>query len=254
MAKLVRYCSLLLLSFCSTVTIAAQMSVVQTAQTIQWMTEDYPPYNYPEQDTVSGIATDLLRSLYDELGISFPEQNLQLLPWPRAYSNLLSIDNTCLFSTTYTQERQTLFKFFGPITQVKISVIARLSSPITLTDMTELSKLRVGVVREDIGHQILLQQQIEPEAFVYLKTGYELVKMLIHNRVDVIVYGEHIANTQFEKAGVNAKQYKTLLVLKESELGFACNNHVPTSFITEMQNALDRVRAKQRAQQAAEAP
>jgi len=221
-----------------------QEFVTKIAKNINWMTEDYPPYNYSESDEIKGISVSLLKKIYLNLDIQSTQLKLTLYPWARAYKTLQQDSNSCLFSMTHTQDRAEQFNFIGPIIDTRISLIS-LSNKNLATDPKTLAKMRIGVVKDDIGHQLLLKKGMSEKRFVFLSTGYEMVKMLAMGRVDMIAYGENIAKFQFTKAGILPSQYKVISVLKSSQLGFACNKQVPKPFIDALQKSLMEVKIKE---------
>jgi len=223
---------------------ALNPSVNDIAENINWMTEDYPPYNYIESGEIKGLSVGLLNQIYLNLNIDLKNLNLTLYPWARAYKTLQQDKNSCLFSMTHTQDRANKFNFVGPIIDTRISLIS-LSNRHLKIDAKSLSKMRIGVVKDDIGHQLLLKKGMSEKRFVFLSTGYEMVKMLALGRVDLIAYGENIAKFQFSKAGISPADYKVISVLKNSQLGFACNKHVPKEFIDALQKSLMEVKLKE---------
>ena len=208
------------------------------------MTEDYPPYNYLEEDKIKGLSVKLLQEIYANLKIEPDQLKLTLYPWARAYKILQQNKHTCLFSMTHTQERAALFNFIGPIIDTRISLISLSNNNFDIGEKA-LEKMRIGVVKDDIGHQLLLKTGMSEKRFVFLATGYEMVQMLALGRVDLIAYGENIAKFQFTKAGILPSEYKVISVLKNSQLGFACNKQVPKVFVDAMQKSLMEVKMKE---------
>lgn len=208
---------------------------------INWYTEDYPPFNYEQEGEIKGIAIDILKATYAELDWPLATEKIEIMPWARVYRILQNEPNACVFSITHTGERAKLFNFIGPVMPNTVAIIGHTNS--TIDDMqlsTDLS-LRFGVVKNDIGHQLLKQYGIPEAQFVYLKTGYELVKMLEHKRVDLIAYGDIIARYQFNRAKINPSQYRIIKPLLKSFLGFACNKDVPQQVIEKLDNAVKQV-------------
>jgi len=238
------YCLLIETSLAETSNLPVQKSITSIATNIKWMTEDYPPYNYIESDKIKGLSVTLLKKIYSNLDIQPQQLNLKLYPWARAYKTLQQDNNSCLFSMTHTQDRAEQFNFIGPIIDTRISLIS-LSNKNLATDPKALAKMRIGVVKDDIGHQLLLKKGMSEKRFVFLSTGFEMVKMLAMGRVDMIAYGENIAKFQFGKAGISPTEYKVISVLKNSQLGFACNKQVPKIFINAMQKSLMEVKVKE---------
>lgn len=68
-----------------------------------YTTEEHPPYNFSNGETVEGLSVDLLRLIWRELNI--PEQKIQILPWARGLYLLDSTENNVLFTMARTQDR-----------------------------------------------------------------------------------------------------------------------------------------------------
>ena len=84
------------------------------------LTENFPPFNmavddknFARDDGIDGISADIVREMFKRAGIDY---TLTLrFPWDRLYRLTLDKPNYGLFSTTYTPERQPLFKWVGPL-------------------------------------------------------------------------------------------------------------------------------------------
>ncbi|ODN43311.1 substrate-binding periplasmic protein [Piscirickettsia litoralis] len=118
------------------------------------MTEEYPPYNYTNGLTgePDGFSVALLEKVYDYLGINFSTKKVHVLPWPRGYALVQRPElKNMLFSTTRTAERESLFKWAGPIAQTKIVVFALADSNVTISNAVDLKKYKFAAIRGDIG-------------------------------------------------------------------------------------------------------
>lgn len=205
---------------------------------IQWYTEDYPPFNYQSQGQLHGLALNVLRTAYQNLDWHMDASNIMLTPWPRAYKAVQQQENSCVFSMTYTESRAKLFNFVGLVIPNTVAVIAHKNSGISIEQLKRDKTLTFGVVKNDIGHQSLLDFGIPESQFVYLKTGLELVRMVDYKRVDLIAYGDAIARYQFKRAKIDPQNYRLLLPLLESKLGYACNKSVPKTLLQRLDKAI----------------
>ncbi len=205
---------------------------------IQWYTEDYPPFNYQSQGQLHGLAFNVLRTAYQNLDWHMDASNIMLTPWPRAYKAVQQQENSCVFSMTYTESRAKLFNFVGLVIPNTVAVIAHKNSGISIEQLKRDKTLTFGVVKNDIGHQSLLDFGIPESQFVYLKTGLELVRMVDYKRVDLIAYGDAIARYQFKRAKIDPHNYRLLLPLLESKLGYACNKSVPQTLLQRLDKAI----------------
>lgn len=86
-----------------------------------------------------------------------------------------------LFSTTRTTHRENLFNWVGPIADIKVVVLARKSSQIKVNDPIELGNYPIGVIRDDIGEQQLLQLGVPRESMVEGSTVSSLAEQLLKN-------------------------------------------------------------------------
>ncbi|TLX46846.1 ABC transporter substrate-binding protein [Pseudoalteromonas phenolica] len=214
--------------------ISLQLSTPDT----QWYTEDYPPFNYQSQGQLHGLAFNVLRTAYQNLDWHMDASNIMLTPWPRAYKAVQQQANSCVFSMTYTESRAKLFNFVGLVIPNTVAVIAHKNSGISIEQLKRDKTLTFGVVKNDIGHQSLLDFGIPESQFVYLKTGLELVRMVDYKRVDLIAYGDAIARYQFKRAKIDPQNYRLLLPLLESKLGYACNKGVPKTLLQRLDKAI----------------
>src|SRR3954447_13364744 len=73
-------------------------------------TEDYPPFNIvdPQTKGVTGISFDKVTELMRRASEPY---TITAYPWSRAYQMALDSNDTCVFSTTRTPEREPLFKW-----------------------------------------------------------------------------------------------------------------------------------------------
>ncbi|MCF2857761.1 transporter substrate-binding domain-containing protein [Pseudoalteromonas sp. SMS1] len=210
-----------------------------------WFTEDYPPFNYHVNGNVEGIAINALKTIYRDLNWDFDAKEVMLLPWPRAYHMTLANHNACIFSMTYTEERAKLFQFVGPAMDNHVAIIGHKETEYQLPDLQSLGKLKVGVVKNDIGHQLLRQAGVNKESLVFLASGFELVQMLKLKRIDLIAYGDVIARYQFKRAGIDPSHFRIVLPLRSSYLGFACNQGVRKRLVEQMNRALKVIKRRE---------
>jgi ABC-type amino acid transport substrate-binding protein len=207
------------------------------------LTEEYPPYNYAGKNReVKGIAVELLIKAYANAGITLKSTSIKMQPWPRSYRQTQKGSNILLFSMTRTPQRESLFKWVGPISATKIVLIAKKSSNIRITDTEQLSQYFIGGILDDIGIQ-LVRKLVEFDANV-LTTPYakSLAKMLERGRIDLWAYEENSAKLFFERNNMNVDDYETVYVLSEAELFYAFSLKTDQKIIDRLQKALDEVK------------
>jgi polar amino acid transport system substrate-binding protein len=219
------------------------LQVIQAIENLNWITEEYPPFNYRDPNTgkITGASVEVLMHIFAKLGIKSDSINLKLYPWARGYHKVLNDTGTALFSTTYTLERLQGMKFLGPIAPNVIAVTARKSRQFKIESVEDLNQLQISVVRDDIGEQLLVGQGVKPEAIDSLNSGLSMVKKLASGRVDAVAYTFVTTLNLFERAKINPDDFEIIYVLKRSSMGYAFHNDTDARILEPMRKALDEL-------------
>lgn len=217
------------------------VSPVHSAQIneLNYLTEQYPPYNFEQDGVLQGIAVDLLQAVGKQSKSPIELPDIHLQPWPRAYRTTLIKPNTVLFSTTRTQLREHIFQWAGPISPTRIVVLAKRSRNIEISQAMSLAQYRIGVIRDDVGEQLLLELGVPRDSMVESSVPDTLADQLTKGRIDLWAYEENVAKWWIKKAGYATDEYEVVYVLREGELYFAFNLEVDSALILHFQNALN---------------
>ncbi|MGF1694309.1 transporter substrate-binding domain-containing protein [Vibrio lamellibrachiae] len=219
-------------------------SVVGAAELnkLSFLTEEYPPYNYTNGDEVKGIAVDLLIEASTIVDSQIQISQINVQPWARAYRSTLITDDTVLFSTTRTQLREHLFQWVGPVSKTRIVVLGRKDSHIEIEEATDLIEYRIGVIRDDVGEQLLVELGVPRDSMQESSYAKTIAEQLHKGRIDLWAYEENVANWWIAQAGYDANEFETLFVLQEGELYYAFNKDVDNILIDKLQQAIDKVK------------
>jgi polar amino acid transport system substrate-binding protein len=245
--KTIRY--FLGFTFLVTASLAAMPPLVfaQSVDDIVFMTENYPPFNFEKDGKLQGIATDLMVLILKKLDSKQTREDIRLLPWARGYRLTLNQKNTCLFATTRTAEREKLFKWVGPITTTSIGLLARKERKVKIQSLADLKDYRAGVVRSDIGEQLLVNAGIPLQDLDRVggtDATLTSITKLNKGRIDVWSYETNVAKWEIKAKGFKVEEYETVYVLKEGELYFAFHKDTPQELLQQLQNALDALKAQ----------
>lgn len=221
-----------------------QTHVREAIESIDWITEQYPPFNFrdPEDDQLKGISVDILVEMFKKLNVDKGKQDLRLLPWARGYRAVQEKPGTALFSTTYSEERLKLFKFVGPIVPTRVSLIAKKSRALKVNSVSDMNALEIGVIRDDIGDQLIQDLGVKKSAVLVKASIDNLVKMLYRDRLDAIAYAEDIVRHQSKLAGLDPAECESVYLLKESHMGYAFHKSTDPAILETLQAALEELR------------
>jgi ABC-type amino acid transport substrate-binding protein len=206
------------------------------------MTEELPPYNFEQGGEVHGISADILLEIMKKNGISIERKSIQLFPWPRAYRMTLKISGSILFSAARTAEREKLFKWVGPITDLNIGLTALKSRKIKLTSLADAARYRIGTIRDGAPEQLLLRAGV-PEKGLDRIAGPELnIKKLQAGRIDMFAF--NVPSTQYLmiKRGIDPDKYESVYTLKHADLYYAFNKNTDDRLIDALNRTLQEMK------------
>ncbi len=210
---------------------------------IVFMTEQYPPYNFEENDKLQGIAVDTLALMLQKVESNQTRDDIKLLPWAHGYKRVLSEPNTCLFSTTRIEEREHLFKWVGPIAPNKFGLIARKDKNIKVGSMDELKTFKIGTIRDDVAELYLIAAGVSIDSMKRVAKTILNIKKLNRGRIDLWAYGEDVAMWELKAHGFDPADYESVYVLNRKYLYFAFHKDTPDSVIQKLQAAFDTLEA-----------
>ncbi|EPP5808852.1 ABC transporter substrate-binding protein [Vibrio sp. IRLE0018] len=208
-------------------------------QAITYLTEEYPPYNFTEEGELRGIAVDLLVAASAIAMQPVTKEDISVQPWARAYRSALIDKHTVLFSMTRTKLRENLFNWVGPISSTRIVVMAKKDAQIVINRSSDLVQYRIGVIRDDVGEQLLLELGVPRNSMQESSYASTLAEQLYKGRIDLWAYEENVASWWISKAGFNSNEFEAVYVLQEGELYYAFNKDVSGDSVRMLQQAID---------------
>jgi polar amino acid transport system substrate-binding protein len=191
------------------------------AQTINFLTEQNPPFNFAQGGKPAGISTAIVNEMLKRSGVT---GRFEILAWDVAYRRAQTDKETCLYSTARLENRENLFRWIGPIASNKWVLVAKNDFPGVIKSDADARKYKIGAVRADAKAEILRSKAItnifESESEVQIPPKLFL-KRDDPARIDLWVSGLYAYRTVAEKAKVGG--LKTVYVVGEQQLYVACN-------------------------------
>ncbi|MCH4812534.1 substrate-binding periplasmic protein [Vreelandella neptunia] len=194
-------------------------------------TEDYPPFNYADdQGQIIGSATELLRNALRQADI---EAYFRILPWARAFTEARLRQQHCVYSTTRTQERETLFQWVGPLVVNEWAAFSLAGRDLGIASLQGLGELRVGGFREDAVGDHVASQGIN---IVRAPSERENIARLKAGLLDVIVTGKATGEFMAEEQNIALEH---LFTFSSAPLYLACHPSVSETLLARLQTQLD---------------
>ncbi len=165
-----------------------------SADAVQLLTEDNRPLSFPlpadprdggasgASGGVGGVCAEVVQAMAKHLGVT---PTITLLPWARAFERAQKDENTGLFCTARTPEREALFQWVGPLMAVEGVFYARRGSGQHLASLDEArSASTILVVRSFFTHQFL-----QAQGFTNLHSvskPEDMLRMLMNDRAPLM--------------------------------------------------------------------
>lgn len=207
------------------------------------LTENFPPFNmaadsknYAADRNISGINADIVREMFKRADIAY---GLTLrFPWERIYNQVLDHPNQGLFSTTFTPEREPLFKWVGPLASTGWVFLAPAGSALQLTSLEEARQYRVGAYKDDAVSQHLESKGFEP---INSLRDQENVGKLMRGQIDLWATTDPVGPYLAKLEGVGG--LTTVLRFNDAQLFLALNKDTPDEVVQRLQKALNEMKS-----------
>ena len=195
---------------------------------------------------VVGIATDKVRAAMQRAGVAY---TIALLPWKRAYAAARERKDACVYSTTRTPERETLFKWVGPTDSARWVLMARADRHIALRNLEDARSYLIGTYNGDARDHYLRSRGFRVDT-----APHDLINppKLLLGRIDLWAAALRRGSLVLRQNGWEGK-IVPVLEFNQREVFLACNRGVPDAIVERLNDAfaaLEREGALQRIERA----
>ncbi|MGG2399986.1 substrate-binding periplasmic protein [Pseudomonas sp. SH1-B] len=222
----------------------AARAEVDPDYTVVLLTENFPPYNmaingknFAQEDNIDGIAVDIVKEMFKRAAIKY---NLTLrFPWDRIYNLALEKPGYGVFVTARLPERESLFKWVGPIGPDDWVMLAKNDSPINLTNLDEARRYRIGAYKGDAISEYLTEKGVEHSTSL---RDQENARKLDAGQIDLWATGDPAGRYLAKQEGISG--LRTVLRFDSAELYLALNKETPDEVVAKLQAALEQMRSE----------
>jgi polar amino acid transport system substrate-binding protein len=169
------------------------------AEPYQVVTEEWAPYNYQENDQLTGMNTEIVQAIMALTGDDF---EVVVLPSMRTTHALRTRPKTIMYSMFRTTEREPLYKWVGPLVEESIYPYQLANAPQPVNTLEQLLRAPQITTR----HAGLVPRMLKSLGFNNLDksaaTSPQLYRMLLPGRTDIII-GDTDAGVAYHSRQLN---------------------------------------------------
>jgi polar amino acid transport system substrate-binding protein len=209
-------------------------------QPLHLLTEHNPPGEYLDpQGEIAGVTAELIRVLQQRLD---EPGTMQLMPWGRALSIARTAENTALFETVRTAEREHWFKWVGPLKHYQISLYGLKERIGERPDLNALAANYTACSYRNSATVAELKQRgfIEGKTLVLTSKSGDCLEMLLLGRVDLTAVNELSLPEFISAVAAGGSQLVLVKYLSERKRYLAFSRDVTDQRIARWQQALEQ--------------
>jgi len=210
--------------------------VASATDPLRFTTEFSPPFNFTDESgAIIGVSTDTLRAVAERARIPI---SIDLMSWPRAYSEALAKPDVCVYSTAMVEARLDSFQWVGPLARNDWVVFGRTDDPDPPQTIAALKGKRIAVYQGDVKETFFQQM---PGYITDSAPRDELNALkLSTSRVEYWVTGAMSGASLVQRSSIT--NIKPLFSFRDVQLALACNKQVPKKAVDALSQALAALR------------
>ncbi|OMH33902.1 ABC transporter substrate-binding protein [Motiliproteus sp. MSK22-1] len=164
----------------------------------------YPPYVYAEEGEIKGIATQMIRAIFDELEV---EIDIEVLPWARALRALKYKTADGVFTIFKTKERLAFLDYPNqPLIDQRISIYVRQDSSIEFSgDLEPLYPHRIALTRSVSYGSVFDASRQNFVNSITVNDEISKFDLLAIGRTELLISNQDAAEYYIEKLGLVGK-------------------------------------------------
>ncbi|WP_163831044.1 substrate-binding periplasmic protein [Spartinivicinus ruber] len=148
----------------------------------------FPPYEYKSDDVITGISVDIVKAIFQEMGVEF---ELFELPWSRGLKALKTGKIDCFIEVLWKQERETYMDYAKEVLMPETASFFVLgNSSIQFSgNLSTLSSYKIGV-RQDFSYGSSFDSSIASNQYKIITRrtkNEDLLRMLNTGEIDILI-------------------------------------------------------------------
>ena len=182
---------------------------------------------YRNEDQLHGPSAEILKLLLEQ---EVNGDQVQFMPWSRAFSRVKTTPNTLILSMVRTQEREPHFHWITKVSELTRAFISLKQSPENEVKVFDEARSKItAVVRETYSHNSLVSKGFSEHENLYLVHSLDAgIRLLINGKVDLIYTEPSVLINYYANKGLIAEDYISYTILPETHREAFIAVHVDT--------------------------
>jgi len=205
------------------------------------ITEEWPPYNYSEAGELKGFSVEIVQSI---INIIDKNHEIKILPSMRTTRIINTRPHTMMFSMFRTTERESSYKWIGPLGDGTLFFYKRRDNKLAIRSMEDLKNVpRIGT-----RHNGVMPRLLSAQGFKNLDrtatSSLQVYKKLLAGRSDIAISDTDLGTRyNLKLLGVDMNVLERIPIpIFRSDLYIAASKDITDEEIQEWQSALDTLK------------
>lgn len=197
--------------------------------------QESPPFSFTKDGQLTGFVTEIVEDLKKRQNIS---QELTVLPFKRGFELVSNEPMTVLCGMTRTPERESKFKWVGPVAQVTTGFYALNDSKLSISNIEDAKKIeKIGVTLGYYTEQMLLKEDFTNYESAATPEG--MLDKLLFGRSDVILSDNIAINGLLKSKADPSIKLKMIYKVETKKSYLAFSLSTPDEIVKSWQDALN---------------
>ncbi|OBQ57507.1 substrate-binding periplasmic protein [Halodesulfovibrio spirochaetisodalis] len=208
-------------------------------ETVQFVTEQFPPLAYTKNGKLEGYNIDLLKAVCKKMNV--PSYNIRIQPFPRSIKHFNSRVPTCLFPIALTMNRRAKHRYAPSSASFQVGILTHKKYTKEFADKKKIHNSRISIGKSSSTVRILRRYGFSQKSFEYGTTLPCIVKKFAKGRTHLIAGDIASIKYNYKLVGGDPSDLVVLKKLSELQNGFIFNNAVSQNFVYAFQQTLSEL-------------
>lgn len=211
-------------------------AINSSAYELHIVTEDFAPYSYKENGSMTGISVEIVQALLEDLDV---QADIRIYPFKRAMEIAKTQKNTLIFSIIRTEDREHLFKWVGQLAPITTGLFRlKHRNDINIQEINDIAQYQISDVQGSAVWEYLKHFGID---VLEVPSTAQNIQMLQLGRIDLTSTVELNFYYIVRQLGYPSEQFEMTYVFDElsNHLWLAFNKDTDDYIVGDFRQSLE---------------